>query len=163
MKHFPKESRKINLLLNQRPLYKDFNKPSLYRNNRLKSQDDMNQIERNDINTFYNKNSPKNPTFNKNIFIKNTIKKINKKSINELISPNKIPITRPMNFLPESLTTQHKKYVQNKSISIEQGNDVGRITLTNTLYDDIKIRNIISLWNELEVMESYFTKMKLMN
>ena len=154
MKHFPKESRKINLILNQKPLHKNFNKP-LYRNNSLKSQDDMNQFERNDLNTFYSKNTPKNPTFNKNIFIKNTIKKLNKKSINELISPNKIPITRPINFLHGSMTTKNKKLVQSKSISIEQGNDVGRVTLTNTLYDDIKIRNIISLWNELEVMESY--------
>ena len=146
MKHFPKESRKINLILNQKPVHKNFNKP-LYRNNRLKSQDDMNQFERNDLNTFYSKNTPKNPTFNKNIFIKNTIKKLNKKSINELISPNKIPITRPINFLHGSMTTKNKKLVQSKSISIEQGNDVGRVTLTNTLYDDIKIRNIISLWN----------------
>ena len=154
MKHFPKESRKLNLIINQKNLHKNFNKP-LYKINRIKSQDDMNQIERNDIKTFYNKNPPKSPTFNQNFLIKNTIKKLNKKSINELMSPNKNSISRAINYFPGSITTQNKKYVQSGGIRLEQGNDIGRVTLTNTLYDDIKIRNIISLWNELEVMEPY--------
>ena len=153
MNNLPKESRKINLLLKEKPIFKLHTKP-LYKMSRIKSQDDINNLEKNDSNLIYPKNTPKNPMLPKNILIKNTIKKLNKNNINDIINQNK-PINRTNSLISGSLTSQNKQFTQSKSLYIEQGNDIGRVVLTNTLYDDIKIRNIISLWNELEVMESY--------
>ena len=154
MNNLPKESRKINLLLNQKPLFKIDNKP-MFKLSRIKSQDDINKFEKNEFNPIYNKITPKNPSFNKNILLINPFKKLNNKNHIDVISQNKKPLNRTNTLLSGSKTSQNKRYSQHSSLFIEQENEFGRVVLTNTLYDDIKIRNIISLWNELEVMESY--------
>ena len=154
MNNLPKESRKINLLLNQKPLFKIDNKP-IFKLSRIKSQDDINKFEKNEFNQIYNKITPKNPSFNKNILLINPFKQSNNKNHIDIIRQNKKPLNRTNSLLSGSKTSQNKRYSQHNSLFIEQENEFGRVVLTNTLYDDIKIRNIISLWNELEVMESY--------
>ena len=133
MQNLQKESSKSNLILGQKALNKKFNK-SLLKIKHLRTQDDINQIERN--------------VFNRNLFIKNALKKLNKKELNELISlDNKIKIKGIKNKTLDTITP-NKKY-------LEQKKAIGKVSTTNDLNDDIKIKNIIMLWNELEVKESY--------
>ena len=133
MQNLQKESSKSNLILGQKALNKKFNK-SLLKIKHLRTQDDINQIERN--------------VFNRNLFIKNALKKLNKKELNELISlDNKIKIKGIKNKTLDTITP-NKKY-------LEQKKAIGKVSITNDLNDDIKIKNIIMLWNELEVKESY--------
>ena len=133
MQNLQKESSKSNLILGQKALNKKFNK-SLLKIKHLKTQDDINQIERN--------------VFNRNLFIKNALKKLNKKELNGLISlDNKTKIKGIKNKTLDTITP-NKKY-------LEQKKAIGKVSTTNDLNDDIKIKNIIMLWNELEVKESY--------
>ena len=142
-----KESPKLNLITNPK-LYKNksnnINK-QLFELGRLKSQDNhQNKIDINNFNSLYDKYTRSNPSFNQNFLIKRAIRKLKKnKSIGEMMHSNNI------------LLKKKKKFLSNKQINIEQSNDISQIILTNKLYDDIKIRNIISLWNELEVLEPY--------
>lgn len=142
-----KESPKLNLITNPK-LYKNksnnINK-QLFELGRLKSQDNhQNKIDINNFNSLYDKYTRSNPSFNQNFLIKRAIRKLKKnKSIGEMMHSNNILLKRK------------KKFLSNKQINIEQSNDISQIILTNKLYDDIKIRNIISLWNELEVLEPY--------
>ena len=147
MQNLKNESSKLNLIVGQKALHKKFNKP-LHKVNRLKSQDDINQIEKNGMNTFNNKHTPIKPLFNKNILIKNTLKKINKKEIKELISHNTKTKKRNIKNIPFKTITPNKN-------CLEKRNDIEKDIPTNSIYDDMKIRNIIMLWNELEVKESY--------
>ena len=133
MQNLQKESSKSNLILGQKALNKKFNK-SLLKIKHLRTQDDINQIEKN--------------VFNRNLFIKNALKKLNKKELNELISlDNKTKIKGIKNKTLDTITP-NKKY-------LEQKKAIGKVSTTNDLNDDIKIKNIIMLWNELEVKESY--------
>ena len=155
MKKAHKESRNKLLTQNKNPANNYINKQK-YRLGRLKSQENINQPNRLDIKTFYNKYTPMNPSINKNILFKKTLRKLGKKSFAEILSKNKSYLHRPINFINSNTPKSDKKFFKNKGILIDQGNDVvGRVVLTNALYDDIKIRNIINLWNELEVIESY--------
>ena len=141
MQNLKNESSKLNLIVGQKALHKKFNKP-LHKINRLKSQDDINQIEKNGMNTFNNKHTPIKPLFNKNILIKNTLKKINKKEIKELISHNTKTKKRNIKNIPFKTITPNKN-------CLEKRNDIEKDIPTNSIYDDMKIRNIIMLLKEL--------------
>ena len=138
MNQLPKETRKINTILGRRAIYQNLINKSMNRNYRIKSKDNIYQKEENDINLFKEKNNPIEKTFNDDIR-KNQFKIYNNQ----------------MNLFPGSLTCKNTRNIQNKIISSEQESDIKKIMLTYSLFEDIKIRNIISLWNELEVMDSY--------
>ena len=146
-----KDPRNKLLTKNQNPVNNDINKQK-HRLGRLKSQENINQLNRLNIKSLYNKNTPINP---KNILFKKSLRKLSKKSIIEMINKNNSSLNKKFNFLNSNTTKTTKRIFQHKGIYIEHGNDVGMPILTNTLYDDIKIRNIINLWNDLEVKESY--------
>ena len=154
MNKFHKESRN-NLLTQQKKSDNNFINKQKFKLGRLKSQENLIKLNKIDIKTLQNNNNQFNPPLNDNIIIKRTIKKIGNKNIAEILNKNKNQINRKLNLLNNNTTKINKKFFNNKGIFIEQGNDVGRTILTNALYDDIKIRNIINLWNELEVKESY--------
>ena len=149
-----KISRNKLLTQNKNPVNNYINKQK-FRLGRLKSQNNIEQLNRLDINSLNNKYTPINPSLSKNILFKKTMRKISKRSIEEILNKNKSSLNKKINFINNKTTKYSKRMLHNKGIFIEQGNDVGRTVLTNTLYDDIKIRNIINLWNELDVNESY--------
>ena len=138
MNQLPKETRKINTILGRRSIYQNLINKSMNRNYHIKSKDNIYQKEENDINLFKEKNNPIEKTFNDDIR-KNQFKIYNNQ----------------MNLFPGSLTCKNTRNIQNKIISSEQESDIKKIMLTYSLFEDIKIRNIISLWNELEVLDSY--------
>ena len=149
-----KISRNKLLTQNKNPINNYINKQK-FRLGRLKSQDNIDPLNRLDINSLNNKYTPLNPSLSKIIIFKKAIRKISKKSIEEILNKNKSSLSKRINFLNNKTSKYSKRMSKNKGIFIEQGNDIGRAVLTNTLYDDIKIRNIINLWNELDVNESY--------
>ena len=154
MNKFYKESRN-NLLTQQKKSDNYFINKQKFKISRLKSHENLIKLNKIDIKTLQNNNNQFNPPLNDNIIIKRTIKKIGNNNIAEILNKNKNQINRKINLLNNNTTKFTKKFLNNKGIFIDQGNDVGRTFLTNALYDDIKIRNIINLWNELEVKESY--------
>ena len=150
MKSYQKESPKINLLNKQKH---HINKP-LYRIGRLKSQDDINKNERIDRNILYKKDisSPSNIVYPPNLLKKTPHQKTDKLSVTDIV--NKKGILN--NIHTSYMTSLNKNLFQKDSVNFEQDiHDIGKISLTNNIYDDIKIRNIITLWNELEVSMSY--------
>ena len=151
-----KKSRNKLLTQGKNPTNNSTNKKK-FKLGRLKSQEDINQFIRFDIKTFQNKYTPINPSINQNILFKKNIRELNKKSISEIINKNKSSSNRPVNFINNNNTTKYSnRLYHHKGILIDQGNDiVARTVLSNNLYDDIKIRNIINFWNDLDVMESY--------
>ena len=158
MNKFLKESRNA-LLTHQK--YSDKNKnvnnKQKFKLGRLKSQENAKKSENFDLKTSQNKSRKVSPFFNKNI-LKKTIKKISKRSIAELLHKNtNQPMDERLNFIRNNTAHFQKKFLPNKGMHIEQGNNNGRDILIKSLYNDIKIRNIINLWNELEVNESYRT------
>ena len=150
----PKESRNKLLETNKNPIKNFINKPK-YRLGKLKSQENHNQLNRFNIKSLYNKYTPINPSINKNIIFKKTLRKISKKNIAEMLNKNKSLMNNKFDFINSNTTKTKKRFFQQKGIFIELGNDVGRTIFSNTLYDDIKIRNIINLWNDLDVNEFY--------
>ena len=158
MNKFSKESR--NALLTQQK-YSDKNKNinniQKFKLCRLKSQENAKKSDITDIKTSQNKSRKVSPFFNRNI-LKKTIKKVSKRSIAELFNKNiNQPMDERLNFIGNKTSHFQKKLLQNKGIHIEQGNNIRRDILIKSLYDDNKIRNLINLWNELEVNESYRT------
>ena len=154
MKSYQKESRKINLLNKQKH---HINKP-LYRIGRLKSQDDINKNERIDRNILYKKDisSPSNIVFPPNLLKKTPNQKTDKLSVTDIVNKKGILNNIHTSYMNFNMTSLNKNLFQKDSVNFEQDiHDIGKISLTNNIYDDIKIRNIITLWNELEVSMSY--------
>ena len=129
------------------------NKPKL-RLGRVKSQENIYQQNRPDIKSLNNKNFPINLPMNRNIIFKKNIRKFNKNSFSEMSNNNKFSGNKKMSLI-NTKASKFNNRINSKIIKIEHGNDIGRLMITNSLYDDIKIRDIINLWNELEVNESY--------
>ena len=153
-----KESRN-NILTQTKYPDKNYINNQKFRLGRLKSQENINnKLNKIDIKTIHTKNNLIYPSLNKNMIKNNNIKKLSKNSIVEMMNKHKFQMKKQMNFMNthNTHTTKFsKRFSKNKDIFIEQGNDVGSSLLNKTIYDDIKMRNIINLWNELEVMESY--------
>ena len=155
MNKYFKESRN-NLLTHQKNNEKNINNKQRYKLVRLKSQENSNKSNKVDIKAIQNKKSQIYPPFNKNSIIKKTIKKISKRSIAEMLNKKYNPqFNNKLNIIHNNTSQLHKRFLENKGIDIEQGNDIGRDVIIKSLFSDIKIRNIINLWNELEVNESY--------
>ena len=158
MNKFFKESRNA-LLTHQKysDKNKNINNKQKFKLGRLKSQENSKKTDNIDIKTSQNKSRKVSPFFNKNL-LKKTIKKISKRSIAEFLHKNtNHQMDERLNFIRNNTPRFQKKSLQNKGLHIEQGNNIGRDILIKSLYDDIKIRNILNLWNELEVKESYRT------
>ena len=158
MNKFLKESRNA-LLTHQKysDKTKNVNNKQKFKLGRLKSQENAKKSDNFDLKTSQNKSRKVSPFFNKNI-LKKTIKKISKRSIAELLHKNtNQPMDERLNFIRNNTAHFQKKFLPNKGMHIEQGSNMGRDILIKSLYNDIKIRNIINLWNELEVNESYRT------
>ena len=151
MNSSPKDTRKIKLIPNPKNINKRNFNPPLYRFYRLKSQDYMNQKDINDINI--NKNSTIEQILSKKLYLPNTNKLLNKRNTNEIL--NNFSINKRLGFITGSFTSQNKKYISNHIINVEQEDDIRNLAITNTIYEDKRIRNIINLWNELEVMEPF--------
>ena len=151
MNSSPKDIRKIKLIPNPKNINKRNFNPPLYRFYRLKSQDYMNQKDINDINI--NKNSTIEQILSKKLYLPNTNKLLNKRNTNEIL--NNFSINKRLGFITGSFTSQNKKYISNHIINVEQEDDIRNLAITNTIYEDKRIRNIINLWNELEVMEPF--------
>ena len=154
MNKFFKESRNT-LLTQQKNIDKNINNKQKFKFGRLKSENDEKSTKI-DIKSSQNKSSKINPFFNKNMIIKKTIKKLSKKSLAEMFNKNMNQhMDEKLKFLSNNKSQRHTKFLPNKGISIEKENSIRKDILIKPLYDDIKIRNIINLWNELEVNESY--------
>ena len=153
MNSLPKDTRKIKLIQNQKNIKKRNFNPPIYRFYRVKSQDDMNQKDINDKNTNINKNTTIEQTLNKKLYLPNTNKILNRRNTNELL--NNYSMNKRFGFMTGSFTSQNKKYNSNHIMNIEQEDDIRNLAITNTIYDDKRIRTIINLWNKLEVMEPF--------
>ena len=141
------------LKFNKNPANNNVNKPKL-RLGRVKSQENIYQQNRPDIKSLNNKNFPINLPMNRNIIFKKNIRKFNKNSFSEMSNKNNFSGNKKMSLI-NTKASKFNNRINSKIIKIEHGNDIGRLMITNSLYDDIKIRDIINLWNELEVNESY--------
>ena len=151
----PKQIRKINLLNNKKNIYRNTFNNSLNKSNFIKTKDDIYQKGKIGI-LYNNKNSPKDSTFNKRIHTKGIFKNVNKYNELELIAKNKRKINNPKNFTCDASDSKYMRYSsQGRETNHEQNNESKKVILTNAIYDDAKLRNIINLWNELEVMDSY--------
>ena len=156
MNKFFKESRNA-LLTHQRYNDKNNINKQKFKLGRLKSQENAKKTNNIDIKSSQNRSRKVSPFFNK-ILLKKTIRKISKKNIAELLHKNtNQQMGERLNVIRNNTSHFQKKFLPNKGLYIEQGNNVGIEKLIKSLHDDVKIRNIINLWNELEVNESYRT------
>ncbi len=155
MNSLPKDTRRIQLISNPKHFNKRYINPQKYGFYRLRSKDDINQKKINDTNTNTNKNknSTKDSTLNKTIYLQNSYIKMNRRRTNEIL--NNFSMNKRIGFMTGSFTSKNKSYIPNFVINKEQGDDIRNTSMTNTIYDDKRIRNIINLWNELEVMEPF--------
>ena len=155
MNSLPKDTRRIQLISNPKHFNKRYINPQKYGFYRLRSKDDINQKKINDINTNTNKNknSTKDSTLNKTIYLQNSYIKMNRRGTNKIL--NNFSMNKRIGFMTGSFTSKNKSYIPNFVINKEQGDDIRNTSMTNTIYDDKRIRNIINLWNELEVMEPF--------
>ena len=151
----PKQIRKINLYPNKKNIYKSSINNTLNKSNLIKSKEDIYLKQKTD-NIFNNKNSLRDSILNKKTYMKSIFRNINKFHEYEVKAKNSRKINRPKNFTCDISNSKYIRYGnQSKDTNFEQNNDVRKVILTNAIYDDVKLRNIINLWNELEVMDSY--------
>ena len=153
----PKQIRKINLLTKKKYIYRNTINNSLNKSNLIKTQDDL--FLKGKIGLLYNnKTSPKDSAFNKRIYTKGFFKNSNKYNDLEIIAKNKRKINNPKNFTCDISNSKYMRYSsKSREMNHEQSNEskTKKVMITNAIYDDAKLRNIINLWNELEVLDSY--------
>ena len=152
----PRQSRKINLISSQKNLNKNsINSNSLNKSNLLKSKDDI--YFKSKYKIFLNsKNSPMDTTWNKRTYFKNFFKSMNKNNENQLTTKNHKKLNKSKNFVCDTYNSKNIRYANPiKEVNFEKNNDIKKVILTSAIYDDVKLRNIINLWNELEVIDSY--------
>ena len=152
----PRQSRKINLISSQKNLNKNsINSNSLNKSNLLKSKDDI--YFKSKYKIFLNsKNSPMDKTWNKRTYFKNFFKSMNKNNENQLTTKNHKKLNKSKNFVCDTYNSKNIRYANPiKEVNFEKNNDIKKVILTSAIYDDVKLRNIINLWNELEVIDSY--------
>ena len=153
----PKQIRKINLLTKKKNIYRNTINNSLNKSNLIKTQDDLFLKGKIGL-LFNNKTSPKDSAFNKRIYTKGFFKNSNKYNDIEIIAKNKRKINNPKNFTCDISNSKYMRYSsKSKEMNHEQSNEskTKKVMITNAIYDDAKLRNIINLWNELEVLDSY--------
>ena len=178
MSSFPKY---INLNTNKTCPQKKFLNRTKAKLERVKSKAEKKHIPI-DTNSIYNKNLMLNSIIDKNMFMnKNKIKNKYLENINSFSFKEKQKITLRKNNLnfhqinniinkenksinPKTFSPIDMNKAELKTMSAKiHDNDIERKNLFNdnntklkkNFFDNIKIKNIISLWNELEVLNSY--------
>lgn len=162
MSSLPKEIKKINLKYNESNQKKKYSNRPHARLGRIKSQDDrilyqhkFSTIDKNYENNFMTKKTIYDKS-QKQLLKKmklNSNRKNNPQS-NEEILLNKQDEIIKMNFSNNKIKTLSEK---SNDINNEQSNliSLNSNKLRKNFFEDIKIKNIIHLWNELEILKSY--------
>ena len=149
-----KEPKEKLLKLNKNPVNNYINRQK-FKIGRVRSQENIYQQNRPGVKSLNNKNFPINIPINRNIILRKNIRKLNKNSFSDMNYKNKYSGKRKINLINNKASNFNKKIFPRKVLNLEHENGIRKRLITNNLYDDIKIRNIIKLWNELEVIENY--------
>ena len=149
-----KDPKEKLLKLNKNPVNNYINRQK-FKIGRVRSQENIYQQNRPGVKSLNNKNFPINIPINRNIILRKNIRKLNKNSFSDMNYKNKCSAKRKINLINSKASNFNKKIFPRKVLNLEHENSIRKRLITNNLYDDIKIRIIIKLWNELEVIENY--------
>ena len=149
-----KDPKEKLLKLNKNPVNNYINRQK-FKIGRVRSQENIYQQNRPGVKSLNNKNFPINIPITRNIILRKNIRKLNKNSFSDMNYKNKCSAKRKINLINSKASNFNKKIFPRKVLNLEHENGIRKRLITNNLYDDIKIRNIIKLWNELEVIENY--------